>query len=184
MPVIKRYANRKLYDTDAKRYITLQGIADLIRQGLEVRVVDHETGADITLQVQAQIIFEEEKKTSGGLPGAVLTGLIQAGSDTLSHLRHAVLPNGHEWRAEVEAEIEERLRTLVRAGVMTKAEAERLAQLMAGARDLVDHPDWPSEAELQAALERRGVPTRAQLKQLAEQIERLAAEIDALLGGA
>jgi len=182
MPVIKRYANRKLYDMDAKRYITLQGIADLIRQGQEVRVIDHESGADITLQVQAQIIFEEEKKTSRGLPGAVLTGLIQAGSSTFQHLRDAILPNGHEWRAEVEADIERRLAALAEAGVIADSEAERLGQLLAGARDLVDNPAWPSEAELRAALARRGLPTKAQLRKLAAEIDRLAAEIESLSG--
>lgn len=183
MPLIKRYANRKLYDTEAKRYITLEGVAALIRQGQDVRVVDHESGADITLQVQAQIIFEQEKKASGGLPGAVLTGLIQAGSSTLQHLRHAVLPNGHEWAAEVQAEIEHRLQALAQAGVVSTSEADHLAQLLSSARDLAEDPDWPSAAELRAALARRGVPTRAQLRKLAAEIDRLAAEIDSLLGG-
>ena len=48
MLVIKRYPNRKLYDTEAKRYITLDGIAELIRQGAEVRVIDHTTDEDLT----------------------------------------------------------------------------------------------------------------------------------------
>ncbi|MBP7044934.1 MAG: pesticidal protein Cry15Aa, partial [Chloroflexi bacterium] len=43
MPVIKRYPNRKLYDTEAKKYITLDGIAELIRKGEDIRVVDHTT---------------------------------------------------------------------------------------------------------------------------------------------
>ena len=183
MPVIKRYANRKLYDTDAKGYITLEGVAALIRQGRDVRVIDHESGADITLQVLAQVIFEEEKKTAGGLPGTVLTGLIQAGSDTLSHLRHAILPNGHEMRAEVDAEIARRLAALSQAGVLTEADARRWQTVLALGRALADDPAWPSEADLRAALARRGVPSRAQLRQLAEQIERLAAEIERLAGG-
>ena len=68
MPVIKRYSNRKLYNTQAKRYITLEGIADLIRQGGDVHVVDHETGDDITALIQAQTILELERKLKGGLP--------------------------------------------------------------------------------------------------------------------
>lgn len=183
MPVIKRYANRKLYDTDAKGYVTLEGVAALIRQGRDVRVIDHETGADITLQVLAQIIFEEEKKTAGGLPGTVLTGLIQAGSDTLSHLRHAILPNGYERRAEMEAEIGRRLAALRRAGVLSDTEASRWQAMLALGGALADDPAWPSEAELQAALARRGVPSRAQLLKLTQQVERLAAEIESLTRG-
>ena len=44
MPIVKRYPNRKLYDTEAKQYVTLEGIAELIRQGQEVHVVDNATG--------------------------------------------------------------------------------------------------------------------------------------------
>ena len=49
MPVIKRYPNRKLYDTDAKRYITLNEIATIIRAGGEVVVMDHATDEDLTV---------------------------------------------------------------------------------------------------------------------------------------
>ena len=87
MPVIKRYPNRKLYDTEAKQYITLDGIAGLIREGQEVSVIDHATGEDLTAVTLTQIIFEQEKKRKGFLPQTVLTGLIQAGGDTMSTLR-------------------------------------------------------------------------------------------------
>jgi polyhydroxyalkanoate synthesis repressor PhaR len=90
MPVIKRYPNRKLYDTEAKQYVTLEAIAALIRQGEEIQVVDHTTGEDLTAITLSQIIFEQEKKLSGFLPQAVLTGLIQAGGDTLSALRRTL----------------------------------------------------------------------------------------------
>ena len=73
MPIIKRYPNRKLYDTDAKRYITLDGIAELIRDGAEVQVVDHTTNEDLTAVTLTQIIFEQEKRNSGFLPKSVLT---------------------------------------------------------------------------------------------------------------
>ncbi|MCK5314811.1 MAG: polyhydroxyalkanoate synthesis regulator DNA-binding domain-containing protein, partial [Anaerolineales bacterium] len=71
---IKRYPNRKLYDTEAKQYITLDEIADLIRQGQEIRVTDNVTGEDLTAVTLSQIIFEQEKKQSGFLPRSVLTG--------------------------------------------------------------------------------------------------------------
>ena len=67
MPIIKRYPNRKLYDTEAKKYITLDGIAELIRQGEEVVVIDHTTNEDLTAVTLTQIIFEQEKKSSGFL---------------------------------------------------------------------------------------------------------------------
>ena len=68
---IKRYANRKLYDTRDSRYVTLDHIAAMVRAGDDVRVVDNTTRADLTTATLAQIIFEEEKKT----PRLSLAGL-------------------------------------------------------------------------------------------------------------
>jgi hypothetical protein len=62
--VIKRYTNRKLYDTVESRYVTLDEIAEMIKGGQEVKVVDNRSKEDLTSVTLAQIIFEEEKKTS------------------------------------------------------------------------------------------------------------------------
>lgn len=59
--IIKRYRNRKLYDMVLSSYITLPAIADMIKKGYEVKVIDHETGQDITSVVLAQIILETER---------------------------------------------------------------------------------------------------------------------------
>jgi len=75
---ITRYANRKLYDTQESHYVTLHGVAELIRQGEEVRVVHHDTRHDLTAATMAQIIFEEEKRTPR-LPLAGLRDIIQTG---------------------------------------------------------------------------------------------------------
>ncbi len=91
MPIIKRYPNRKLYDTEAKRYVTLDSITQMIHEGQEVQVVDHETGEDLTNLTLSQIIFEQEKKGSGLLPRALLTNLVRAGGDTLEQVRRALL---------------------------------------------------------------------------------------------
>jgi polyhydroxyalkanoate synthesis repressor PhaR len=61
--MIKRYSNRKLYDTVDSHYVTLSQIAGLIRNGDEIRVTDRTTQKDITTATLAQIIFEEEKLT-------------------------------------------------------------------------------------------------------------------------
>jgi polyhydroxyalkanoate synthesis repressor PhaR len=91
MPIIKRYPNRKLYDTEAKRYVTLDSITQMIHEGQEVQVVDHETGEDLTNLTLSQIIFEQEKKGSGLLPRALLTNLVRAGGDTFDQVRRALL---------------------------------------------------------------------------------------------
>src|SRR5215212_917722 len=66
--IIKRYANRKLYDTQHSRYVTLDQISEMIRAGDDVKIVDNKTKEDLTTVTLAQIIFEEEKKQRSFLP--------------------------------------------------------------------------------------------------------------------
>ncbi len=84
--LIKRYGNRKLYNTEQSRYITLEEIAKLVRQGRNVKVVDNENGNDLTAVTFAQIILEEEKNRSRLLPVSLLRELVQAGEATLQEL--------------------------------------------------------------------------------------------------
>jgi len=60
--LIKKYANRKLYDTRTSRYITLEGISKLVREGHDIEVVDRETGRDLTPLILSQIVMGEEKR--------------------------------------------------------------------------------------------------------------------------
>jgi polyhydroxyalkanoate synthesis repressor PhaR len=113
MLTIKRYSNRKFYDTQAKQYITLQGIAKRIRRGQDVQVIDHTSGEDLTTLVLTQIILEQEKKGTGAVPRTVLTGLVQAGELTLSRMRQA-LANPVDRLRLVDEEIEQRIDALVR----------------------------------------------------------------------
>ena len=62
--VIKKYANRKLYDTQTSRYITLEGISNLVRDGVEIEVVERDTGRDLTSLVLSQLVVGEEKRGS------------------------------------------------------------------------------------------------------------------------
>lgn len=61
--LIKKYANRKLYDTQASRYITLEGISQLVREGRDIQVVDRDTGRDLTPLILSQIVVGEEKRS-------------------------------------------------------------------------------------------------------------------------
>jgi polyhydroxyalkanoate synthesis repressor PhaR len=77
--LIKRYANRKLYDQGRSRYVTLEELEELIRQGREIRVVDAVSGEDLTSQTLAQIILDTARGGRSGLPVAFLHQLIQHG---------------------------------------------------------------------------------------------------------
>ena len=73
---IKKYANRRLYDTESSAYITLDRLAAMVREGREFEVVDAKSGEDITRQVLTQIIFDEEARGSTMLPVNFLKQLI------------------------------------------------------------------------------------------------------------
>ena len=74
--VVKKYANRRLYNTESSSYITLDNLADMVRQGRDFVVYDAKSGEDITRSVLTQIIVEEEGKGSALLPTAFLRQLI------------------------------------------------------------------------------------------------------------
>ena len=78
MRIIRRYNNRKLYDTNESHYVTLPQLAAIIRAGEEIKVMEKETGRDLTAATMALILFEEEKRGSK-LPVAGLTKIIQSG---------------------------------------------------------------------------------------------------------
>jgi polyhydroxyalkanoate synthesis repressor PhaR len=76
--VIKKYANRRLYDTSGSRYINLEDIAALVRNGKDLQVVDAKTGEDLTRVTLTQIIVEDAKEQPTGLPLELLRQLIVA----------------------------------------------------------------------------------------------------------
>jgi polyhydroxyalkanoate synthesis repressor PhaR len=179
MPLIKRYANRKLYDTEAKRYITLDGIAELIRQQQDVKVIDHESGKDLTALTQAQIIFEQERKIKGGIPHAVFTSLIQAGNDTLSQLRHAFIPPA-DWQREVDAEIERRVEQSIKAGKIADDDGVHILDVLLSPPDEKARTDAASHLDLSESLKNHTVSSRADIAALTRQLEALSIELDNL----
>ena len=80
--LIKRYANRKLYNTQTSRYITLKGIAELLEDDEEVQVIDNESGEDITSVTLSQILVDTER-SNRAVPGNLLSELVQRGGDAL-----------------------------------------------------------------------------------------------------
>jgi len=84
--IIKRYTNRKLYDTDQSRYVTLDDIARLIRENVEVRVIDNESQDDLTAVTFAQIILEEEKRKTNLVSVPFLRKLIHSGEAAVQDL--------------------------------------------------------------------------------------------------
>src|ERR1039457_3198961 len=82
--VIKKYENRRLYDTAASRYVNLDDVARMVREGVEMQVVDARSGEDLTRVILTQVIMEDAKGHESGLPLDLLRKLIVA-SDRATH---------------------------------------------------------------------------------------------------
>lgn len=84
--IIKRYGNRKLYDMEASAYVTLKEIAEMVKRGEEVSVIENRTGEDLTKVTLTQIILEEEKQKKSILPLSFLRRIIQQSGEAIEDL--------------------------------------------------------------------------------------------------
>lgn len=113
MKIIKRYQNRKLYDTSDSCYVTLEDIADMIKQGEDVQIIDNQTKEDLTAVTLAQIIFEEQKKKTHVLPLSTFRQIIQSGGDTLRDIVNKAVESGGREIQHVREIVDEKIRPTV-----------------------------------------------------------------------
>jgi len=81
--IIKKYSNRRLYNTDTSEYVTLQEVADLIREGADIEVVDAKSKEDVTALILTQILLEETRQNNFLLPVPLLHTIIKYGDNLL-----------------------------------------------------------------------------------------------------
>ncbi len=167
--LIKRYANRKLYNTETSRYITLKGIAELLETGEDVRVIDNETGEDITSVALSQILVDSERSNST-VPRGLLSNLLQRGGDAIGAIRRGA--------GEATEGLDE-VRRNVRRLVNRDEEGGKLSELMT-----FHAPDF--EHVVQNAAERvlklLDLPRRSDIEALNENLERVAKAVERLEG--
>lgn len=171
MVIIKRYPNRKLYDTEGKRYVTLEGIAGLIRAGKEIQVVDNTSGDDITTLTLTQIILEQERGAYGYLSDSFLTGLIRAGGDWLVAFQHG-LRSPQNFLRQIDEEIRLRIQALVHAGELSEGEGHGMLEKLLSQTARLNERHRLDE-KIQAYLETRQVPSQGDIQALRDQLERL-----------
>jgi polyhydroxyalkanoate synthesis repressor PhaR len=157
--LIKRYANRKLYDQGRSRYVTLEELEELIRQGREIRVVDAVSGEDLTGQTLAQIILDTARGRRSTLPVAFLHQLIQ---------------HGAAWQAFVQESLQSGLSGIV----ASQREAERALREW-GARA----GWWPSDHEATRPTTQAEPADAAGLKAEVAALKQKLKDLESRLGG-
>jgi polyhydroxyalkanoate synthesis repressor PhaR len=144
--IVKRYANRKLYDPRAGRYVTLDDLARMVGEGEELRIVDQASGDDLTTVVLAQVLLEGLKQRTARIPREVLLRLIRLGFGSLARWGRSLGPEVGLARAR--KEVERVVAGLIGRGKLTLDEAVALRQELARAVQR-------GVAEAQKALEAR-----------------------------
>ncbi len=129
--IIRKYSNRRLYDTASSRMITLQEFADLVREGWEVQVLDQTTGEDITDVTLGQALLEliKDRKEAGTVP-LLLRELIKAGRSSIIEFIKNSLIASVEAIALTEKRARQLVRELVDTGRISQVEAKELSDLL------------------------------------------------------
>jgi hypothetical protein len=128
--LIKKYANRKLYDTQTSRYITLEGISKLVRDGHEIEVVERDSGRDLTPLVLSQIVVGEEKRGPDGTSDTLQDrgqALFDYVRRTLSGPASKVSSRVERGRSDLEELVDMAVeRALIRLSIPTRKDVEAL----------------------------------------------------------
>ncbi len=122
--VIKKYENRRMYDTSQSRYVNLDDLAEMVRQGADVQVVDAKTGEDLTRVTLTQVIMEDAKDQPAGLPLELLRQLIVASDRARQDFLMWYLKSAFDSYQKVQEAIQNQL-TGVRAATLAPLESVR-----------------------------------------------------------
>lgn len=171
--LIKRYASRRLYNTETSDYVTLEDIATFIRQGREVQIIDLKTGDDLTRQYLLQIIAEHESRGENVLPINVLTDLVRTYTTQAQSFVPQFLASSFEMLRESQSKMMENLGAMNPMNAVPGFEAMRkqqeafLKSMMSG---------WPG-AGGEAAEEAEEKGSADELSEIKKQLSELQAKL-------
>ena len=188
MIVIKKYANRRLYDTSTSQYVTLDHLRDLVKDGTDFQVVDAKSGEDLTRGVLAQIIFEEESRGANLLPVDFLRQLISFYGDSLQTVVPGYLQmsmnNFAQQQEEMRARMTEAMTSPQASMAMieetTRRNMEMFGQAMRMFTPFQPNGTGPEPSEAPAA-----APAQAEesedVSKMREELDAMRAKLDKLL---
>ncbi|MCB0045333.1 MAG: polyhydroxyalkanoate synthesis regulator DNA-binding domain-containing protein [Caldilineaceae bacterium] len=185
MLVIKRYPNRKLYNTESKRYVTLDEITELIQAGNNVQVIDHESGDDLTTLTLTQIILEQEKKSAGFLPHNLLINLIRTGGDTVEQMVRSIQAGisrpAADKAAEADSPPDEAKKEKPGVNGLSARAAERIAEDIEDARNNIERARQLADDSFAEMLHWINMPSRKDVEKLQVQLAVLSQRLEEML---
>jgi polyhydroxyalkanoate synthesis repressor PhaR len=181
MRKIKKYANRKMYDTHAKRHITRDQLTELIKNGEEVVIIDNRTGEDITVSIVSQLIGLDGQNRDKPLSPRLLMQLLRKGSGTLTDYAKKYISLWQGAFNMAEDEIDKLVTLLVKNKELSNDEGSRLKKEMISHSERIQ--SWISdsvEKRVSEAFNALNLPTNDQVKTLSARVDALTKTVGQL----
>ena len=181
MHVIKKYANRKMYDTDDKRYVSLAQLSELIKQGEEVMVIDNRTGEDITAAIVSQLIGRDNQEKEKAVSSQLLMQLLRKGGGTLTDYAKKYVSLWQGAFNMAEDEVGQIVNRLVKNKELSMADAGKLKKEIIGYTSTLK--SWISDSidkRVGEVLQSMNLATIDHLKELSVKVDALSKKVQQL----
>jgi polyhydroxyalkanoate synthesis repressor PhaR len=178
MHKIKKYANRKMYDTYDKRYVTMDQLSELIKQGEEVMVIDNRTGEDITTAIISQLIGRDNKEKDKPVSSQLLMQLLRKGGGTLTDYAKKYMSLWQGAFNMAEDEITPLVNRLVKNKELSVSEAVKLKKEIMGYTSSLK--SWISDSidkRVGEVLQSMNLATNHHLKELSVKVDALSKKV-------
>ena len=185
MHLIKKYANRKLYDTTDKKYISRVRLSKLIKQGQDVEIIDNETGEDITASIVSSLIATTRGKAGATVSSGVLIQLFRRGSNAVTDYAKRYMSLWQRSFVMAEDEIDNMVKGLVKNKEISTSEGNRLKHEIIGYTAVIK--SWISDTidrRLKEVLSATNLATKDQVSELRAHIDMLEIKIEAIQASA
>ncbi len=184
MHKIKKYVNRKMYDTTAKQYVSLAQLSELIKSGEEVSIIDNKTGEDLTAAIVSRLIGQDKKEKERVVSPRIMMQLLRKGGDTLTDYAKKYTSLWQNALTMAEDEVDKVVGALVSNKELSRAEGSRLKSEITGYTESLK--SWIGDRvdrSINEALSAMNLASRDQVEALADRVDKLVKEVARLKQG-
>jgi len=181
MHTIKRYANRKLYDATERKYVTLDRIAEMVKSGEEISVIDSKTGEDLTASTVSQILARDSKGNADETASSLMVQILRKGPGAIVDYGKRYVSLWDRALTMADEEIDKLVERLVKEKEITRSEGSRLKMQISGRAD--DLKNWIGEKidqKINDALDLMHLASREDVIRLTEKVEALNQKVVSL----